>query len=80
MPQNPADIKSARDFAGKYGRINASEYSRLTGTPAADKETPAQRQTRKRVVATRSGAGRINASEYKALQTKATKRKRVAGK
>lgn len=93
MPQNPSDMKAARDAASKYGRVNWSEYSKLTGTPipksspsSATKETSTQKQMTKRVDNVRriAGRGRLTDSEYNAIygksRRKAAPRKRASAK
>ena len=67
MPQNPSDIKAARDAAGKYGRINWGEYSKMTGTPIPKNAVPATVKPSQGELKARANAkrlGRINVSEY----------------
>lgn len=93
MGQTSSDIKAARDAAGKYGRINWSEYSRLTGTPMPKGTAPKtnvspqqDKRARKKIANARriAGMGRLTNSEYKALMAKrgkkATPRKRSIAK
>lgn len=78
MPQNPSDIKAARDAAGKYGRINWGEYSKMTGTPIPKNAVPATVKPSQGELKARANAkrlGRINVSEYRAINSKQPRRK-----